>query len=86
MLDNIKLQTGYLAIKSYAKAKSFAYMKRKENATIWFGEALNSVVNKKMSQYLTHLKIQCLNKRKIDTLKRLIISLTLSNTLREGFL
>ena len=82
VLDSLKLQTGYQAIKSYAKAKGFAFKKRKENATIWFGEALNSVFNKKMSQYLTHFKIRTLNKRKIDTLKRLTISLTLNNTLR----
>jgi hypothetical protein len=82
VLDNIKLQTGYHAIKSYAKAKGFAFKKRKENATIWLGEALNSVFNKKMSQYLAHFKIRSLNKRKIDTLKRLTISLTLMNSLR----
>jgi hypothetical protein len=82
VLDNVKLQVGYHAIKSYAKAKGFAYKKRKQNATIWLGEALNSVFSKKMSQYLTHFKIRCLNKRKIDTLKRLTISLTLTYTLR----
>jgi hypothetical protein len=82
VLDNVKLQTGYHAIKSYAKAKGFAFKKRKENATIWLGEALNSVFSKKMSQYLAHFKIRSLNKRKIDTLKRLTISLTLMNSLR----
>lgn len=29
VLDNVKLQTGYHAIKSYAKAKGFVCMKRK---------------------------------------------------------
>jgi hypothetical protein len=82
VLDNLKLQSGYHAIKSYAKAKGFAFKKRKENAAIWLGEALNSVFHKKMSQYLAHFKIRSLNKRKIDTLKRLTISLTLTNSIR----
>jgi len=43
VLNNVKMQVGYHAIKSFAKAKGFAHLKRKENATIWFGEVLNSV-------------------------------------------
>jgi hypothetical protein len=85
VLDNIKLQTGYIAIKSYYKAKNFALMKRKENATIWMGEALNGVFTNRMRQNLTCFRVRCWNKRKIDTLKRMTISLNLTRTLRDGF-
>jgi hypothetical protein len=47
---------------------------------------LQSIFTKKMSSYLTLFKVRCLNKRKVDTLKRLAISLTLVTTLRDGFL
>jgi hypothetical protein len=86
VLDNVKLLTGYNAIKSYSKAKNFAFMKRKENATIWVGEALNGIFTNRIRQYLTHFRGRCWNKRKIDTVKRLTISLNLTRTLREGFL
>jgi len=38
---------GYHAIASFAKAKAFAFAKRKENASIWFAESLGLIFKQK---------------------------------------
>jgi len=38
---------GYHAIASFAKAKAFAFTKRKENASIWFAESMDLIFKQK---------------------------------------
>jgi len=44
-VDHCQIQMGYHAIASFAKAKAFAFAKRKENASIWFAESLAKIFN-----------------------------------------
>jgi hypothetical protein len=34
-VDNCQIQVSFHAIRSFAKAKAFAYAKRKENSSLW---------------------------------------------------
>lgn len=74
------------AIKSYSKAKSFVYSKRKENSSIWFAESLARLFAKKKHAYLSDFRVRCINKRKVDSLKKLTVEQNLSKSLRGFFL
>jgi hypothetical protein len=73
VLDNVKLQMGYHAIKSFAKAKAFVCAKRKENAAIWLAESLSSVYTRRLNSHMTEFRKRCVNKSKIDNLKKIVV-------------
>lgn len=76
----------FSSVKSFAKAKEFVYEKRKENASIWFAESLESLFRRKKLSYLTHLRGRALNKRKVETLKKYVVGQNLDKTMRKLFL
>lgn len=73
------------SLKSYARAKAFAYDKRKQNSSIWFALALESLFNKKKKGYLSELRVRAINKRRVDTLKRLTVTLNQGRRMRDFF-
>ena len=79
------LLVGFNGVKSYSRAKAFVFTKRKENASIWLAESLKALFRRKTNEYMTELRIRCINKRKVDTIKKLTISNTVGKQMRAVF-
>lgn len=73
------------AIKSFSRAKTFVYGKRKENSAIWLAEALDSLVRKKKLGYFTNLRIKTINKRRVETLKKFTVAISSGRQMRSYF-
>ena len=73
VFDNLKIQNGFNAIKSFAKSKAFVFAKRKENSTIWLAEALSSIYLRKLNSHMTTFRKRCINRSKVETLKKIVV-------------
>ena len=74
------------AIASFAKAKYFAYLKRKENATTWLAVGLGNIFKMKKRQYLTEFRAGAIDKWRVDSLQKVVIGLNNAQKMRSYFI
>ena len=85
VINHVQIQQSFHAIEAFSNSKKFVFRNRKQISSIWLGESLNHVFEKRMRSYLTDFRMRCINKRKIDCIKKFTVGQNLGKVLREAF-